>query len=197
MPSKKIKTPLVTDRYFHIYNRGNNKEKIFEKEEDYKKFMQLYSVKVQPYADTYAFCLIPNHYHFLVKFKDLESDNQNLKPSHILRTFFQAYAIYYNQRKKRRGSLFTKYFRRIEITSDEYLKQVVYYIHKNPLKHGIMNDFRDYPYSSYKAYSNFEISWLSKSETLSWFGNNLASFLEFHRSFEEKPDMRDFIVDDI
>ena len=132
MPSKTIKTPLQVDRYFHIYNKGNNRERIFAKEEDYRYFMQLYLTIVQPFAQTYAYCLLPNHYHFLLKIGDGEP-HQYGHPSHLFRKFFQAYAIWFNLKSNRKGSLFTKYYRRIEISNEDYLKHLVYYIHRNPV----------------------------------------------------------------
>jgi len=196
MPSKTIKTPLVVDRYFHIYNRGNNREKIFEKDEDYQFFMQKYSEIIHPYVNTYAYCLLPNHFHILIKVDHLDPNCWSQQPSHLFRKFFQIYAIWFNKKRNRRGSLFTKYYRRIEISSDEYMKHVIYYIHRNPTKHGITNEFQTYPYSSFRSFSSFEKSIVSRSETLWWFNNDLKEFLEFHNNFEEKPDLKNFIIDE-
>jgi REP element-mobilizing transposase RayT len=197
MPSKKIKTPLVEDRYFHIYNRGNNRERIFEQIEDYQFFIEKYREIVDPFVNTYAYCLLPNHFHFLIKVEPYDSNIMSYQPSHLFRKFFQAYAIWYNKKQSRRGSLFTKYYRRIEVTSDEYLKQVVFYIHRNPVKHGLTSDLKSYPFSSFTCYSNYSKTWISREEALAWFENDLIMFLEFHNSFEETPDMRDFIIDEV
>jgi putative transposase len=197
MPSKKIKTPLVMDRYFHIYNRGNNKEKIFENEEDYQCFMQKYSELVHPFVKTYAYCLLPNHFHFLIKVEFLDESCAIQKPSHLFRRFFQSYAIWFNIKKNRRGSLFTKYYRRIEISSDEYLKEVLYYIHRNPVKHGISNEYKSYPFSSFRFYSSFENSIVARSETLGWFNNDLIEFMEFHRLYIDKPDNKELFLDEV
>jgi len=196
MPSKKIKTPLVVDRYYHIYNRGNNGENIFLKDEDFEFFLQKYVEMIQPYAKTYAYCLLPNHYHFLIKFDHLNPINCYSHPSHLFRKFFQYYAIWFNKKRNRRGSLFTKYYRRIEVTSDDYLRRLIFYIHLNPVKHGIAKDFKSYPYSSFGSYISFEPSIITRTETLSWFNDDLPEFLAFHNVFEEKPDLRDFIFDE-
>ena len=196
MPSLKIKTPLVVDRYFHIYNRGNNKERIFEGKEDYQMFLRKYTELIHPYVNTYAFCLLPNHFHFLLKIEKIDPGLWNGQPSHMFRKFFQAYAIWFNNRRNRRGSLFTKYYRRIEVTSDEYLKSLIYYIHHNPVKHGVNKDFQTYPYSSYKSYLNYEETIVSRNETLSLFDNDLVEFIKFHHSFEEKPDLEKFFLDE-
>jgi REP element-mobilizing transposase RayT len=196
MPSKTIKTPLVIDRYYHIYNRGNNREKIFYSEEQYQFFLEKYSEMVHPFVNTYAYCLLPNHFHFLIKVDHVDPRSTCDQPSHIFRKFFQLYAIWLNKKQNRQGSLFTKYFRRIEVSSDEYLHRLVHYIHLNPVKHGIVKDFKTYPYSSFGSFSSFQPSIVSRSETLGWFNNDLSEFLSFHNIIDDKPDLRDYIFDE-
>jgi len=196
MPSKTIKTPLVVDRYFHIYNRGNNLEKLFWVKEDYEFFMKKYSEIIHPFVNTYAYCLLPNHFHFLIKVDHVDPQCWNHQPSHLFRKFFQFYAIWFNKKRNRKGSLFTKYYRRIEVSSDEYMKRLIYYIHRNPVKHGISSEFQTYPYSSFKSYSCFEDTIISRAEALVWFNNDLIEFLEYHKAIEEKPDLRDLIFDE-
>jgi REP element-mobilizing transposase RayT len=195
MPSKTIKTPLLVDRYYHIYNRGNNRENIFFKEEDYHCFLQKYTEMIHPYAKTYAYCLLPNHFHFLVKFNHLDPAGNIPQPSHLLRKFFQYYAVWFNKKQNRKGSLFTKYYRRIEVSSDEYLSRLIYYIHLNPVKHGISMDFKTYPYSSFNSFSSFQPTIVARSESLKWYNDDLSEFLAFHHIYEEKSDMRDFIIE--
>jgi REP element-mobilizing transposase RayT len=196
MPSKTIKTPLEIDRYYHIYNRGNNKENIFLEEEHYKLFLEKYTEMVYPYVNTYAYCLLPNHFHFLIKVDHVDPNSCCQQPSHLLRKFFQFYAIWFNRKQNRRGSLFSKYYRRIEVSNDEYLRRLVHYIHFNPVKHGVAKDFKSYPHSSFSCFSSFQPTIIARSETLSWFNNDLLEFMEFHNIFEDKPDLRDFIIDE-
>ncbi len=59
--------PLQRGQVYHIYNRGNNREEIFIQERNYRHFLQLYAQYVEPVADTYAYCLLRNHFHFLVR----------------------------------------------------------------------------------------------------------------------------------
>ncbi len=61
---------LQPSQYYHIYNRGNNRENIFVSEENYRYFLKLYAVHIEPVADTYAYCLLKNHFHVLVRIKD-------------------------------------------------------------------------------------------------------------------------------
>jgi REP element-mobilizing transposase RayT len=196
MPSKTIKTPLVIDRYYHIYNRGNNLEKIFLNEKDYLFFLEKYKEIVHPFVKTYAYCLIPNHYHFLIKVDHIDPNCSCQHPSHIFRKFFQYYAVWFNKIHNRRGSLFTKYYRRIEVSNEDYLRRLVFYIHYNPVKHGVVDDLKSYPHSSFGSFSSFMPTIVSRSETLNWFNNDLTEFLEFHKLLKEKPDLRDLIFDE-
>jgi hypothetical protein len=63
--------PLEFGEYYHIYNRGINRGRIFFEERNYDYFLQLYAQHVVPIAETYAYCLLPNHFHFLVRIRDL------------------------------------------------------------------------------------------------------------------------------
>ena len=66
------KQPLIPDAYYHIYNRGNNREDIFVEDENYRFFLQRYLQYIEPIAYTYAYCLLPNHFNFLVRIRNVE-----------------------------------------------------------------------------------------------------------------------------
>ena len=68
----KKKTPLEYGKYFHVYNRGNNKQAIFFETKDYLHFLELVSIFISPIADIYAYALMGNHFHFLIRIKDEE-----------------------------------------------------------------------------------------------------------------------------
>ena len=65
--------PLLRGQYYHIYNRGNNGETIFRDARNYPYFLKLYAEYVEPVAETYAYCLLPNHFHFLVRIRKCQS----------------------------------------------------------------------------------------------------------------------------
>jgi REP element-mobilizing transposase RayT len=71
-------TPLIPGVVYHIYNRGNNGESIFIEERNYDYFMKLYSKYISPKAETFAYCLLRNHFHFMVRIKT-ENDCQSLE----------------------------------------------------------------------------------------------------------------------
>lgn len=63
---------LQYGQYYHIYNRGNNQENLFREERNYRYFLKLYASYIEPIADTYAYCLLRNHFHLLVRIKTVE-----------------------------------------------------------------------------------------------------------------------------
>jgi REP element-mobilizing transposase RayT len=158
--------------YYHIYNRGNNLENIFRQERNYEFFLQKYNQHITPVAETYAYCLLKNHFHLLVRIKhqdELNTTLQNKRPGQVFGNFFNAYAKAFNKLYQRSGSLFQNPFGRVEVTSDRQLFQLVIYIHQNPQRHGFVDDFRDWPYSSYQALQSGQPTWLKSDEVIDWF----------------------------
>jgi len=186
MPSKLLKTPILPDKYYHIFNKANNSEKIFRDDFDYQFFLLKLSKIVIAGIDVYSFCLLPNHFHLLIKPK-LSFQNSKVVPfKEHLRKFFQIYVQYYNEKYKRKGSLFLKSFRRIEIKEDYYLKYMVFYIHYNPQKHNLISDYKNYRFSSYRIYINSRQTNLQKQDVLKLFDDNLEEFIAFHQDCIER-----------
>lgn len=184
--------PLEYGVSYHIYNRGNNGETIFPEERNYKYFMQLYRKCIAPIADTFAYCLLGNHFHFLIRIKDetdlpgLGQELRSLKERSSYRllrqqfaTFFGTYTKAFNKSYKRSGSLFEKNFRRKPVTNDAYFTSLITYIHQNPQKHGLIDDYKDWPYSSYPALIGHKATRLARDEVMTWF-DDLDGFLRFH-----------------
>ena len=190
--------PLEAGQYYHIFNKGNSKENIFLNDENYKFFLRLYIKYLQEFFEIIAYCLLPNHFHFHVKVKELDDlqsfeyfvslnssniEEQSDKINHLigerLRLFFMSYAKAFNKRENRQGSLFKKIYRRKRIDNHEYLLKLIVYIHLNPIHHGFTNSFEDYIYSSYKGFVTEKSTYLNRSEVLEWFGGKNA-FIESH-----------------
>jgi len=184
MPSKKLKTPLLPDCYYHIYNRGNNRERIFFQEGDYRFFMEKYKNFVMPFAHTYAYCLLPNHFHFLIKTRP-ELDKEVSVVSNQLRKLFISYTIRINGSHRRSGSLFTKNFQRIEVNDEDYLLNLVIYIHQNPSRHGLLKNFSAYEHSSFDAFLKNDNSIIDIHPVLYWFGGKD----EFHSKHLSQGDV--------
>jgi REP element-mobilizing transposase RayT len=172
--------PLQPGKYYHIYNRGNNRENLFREERNYRYFLALYAQHVGPFADTYAYCLLMNHFHLLVRIKDLGAvSGASFDPSRLFSNLFNAYARAFNKTYGRTGALFQRPFGRIEITDDAYFVRVAVYIHRNPQKHGFVTDFREWSYSSYQAMLSSRPTHIRRADVLEWFGD-VAQFTQAH-----------------
>jgi putative transposase len=196
--------PLQYDQAYHIYNRGNNREDIFIEERNYRYFLKLYAKYVEPVADTYAYCLLRNHFHVLVRAKTAEEQEETLRvsetlgvlrPSRQFSNLFNAYAKAINKAYQRTGSLFENPFGRILVTSDAYFVQLIAYIHQNPQKHGFVDDFRDWPYSSYQAMLSEKPTRLKRDEVLAWF-DGPAAFRASHGRAVDEARIAVLVLDD-
>ena len=137
--------PLTYGNYFHIYNHGVGGRNLFEEAENYEYFLSLYDKYIAPVTDTYAWCLMKNHFHLLVRIKDqAEVDAalnltgfenlSGLKPLHQhFSNLFNAYTKAFNKRFGYRGALFERPFKRKLIHDEYYLRRVILYIHNNPV----------------------------------------------------------------
>src|SRR5262245_41858037 len=139
---------LLPGHYYHVYNRGNNRENIFREERNYRYFRDLYAAHVEPVAETFAYCLLKNHFHLLIRIKDVPA------PAQAFSNLFNAYPKSINKAHGRTGSLFQKPFQRLTVTNERYFLQLIFYIHFNPQKHGLVTRFRDWPWTSYHALSS-------------------------------------------
>jgi len=167
--------------YYHIYNRGINGTDIFKESRNYYYFLNLYSKFVEPIADTFAYCLLKNHFHFLVQIKENPArvlnpggvtNAKTINPSRQFGNLFNSYAQSFNKAYDRTGSLFEKPFKRKRITSDEYFIHLIYYIHYNPTHHGFVDDHTKYPYSSYCAILKNKSEDIKLTSVLHWFGTH-------------------------
>lgn len=142
MPKRLIQ--FQQNGHYHIYNRGANKQPIFFSEQDYRYLLKLckkYKAKYQ--ISILAYCLMPNHYHFLLR-QDAE-----LSASLFIRDTFNAYVQGINKKQERSGSLFQGRFQAVQIDKEDYLVHVCRYIHLNPLKAMLVSSVEDWAYSNY------------------------------------------------
>ncbi len=99
--------------------------------------------------------------------------------SNSFASFFQSYTRAMNKVYHRTGPLFENPFKRIEVKDEVYFTRLVAYIHRNPEKHGIIDDFKTYPYSSYLAHRQDGATRLQRKELLDWFGGT-KDYVAFH-----------------
>jgi putative transposase len=174
--------PLRYDTYYHIYNRGVNRENIFFEERNYEYFLNLYWKYIEPVVETFAYCLLLNHFHLAIRVKSEEEiqETQTLKVSPKplgsryvstqFSNFFNAYAKSINKAYNRTGSLFQHPFGRVPVKTDRQFWNVIRYIHQNPQKHKFVKDFREWKYSSYGDLLADTPTFLERKVVLDWFG---------------------------
>ena len=142
MPKRDIQ--FIQGEYYHIGNRGAGRQSIFRADRDYKRVIHLMkAVSKRCQLTVIAYCLLPNHYHWLVRQDGLIPANQ------LPKRVFGGYTRTFNNRYNRSGTLFEDRFHGIHVDTDEYLRQLCLYIHANPLHHAIADSLDLWPYSNY------------------------------------------------
>lgn len=200
---------LQPECFYHIYNQGNNKETVFYQPENYAYFLKKYDEYLSGVLDTYAFCLLPNHFHLLVRIKDF-SKFGNLEAlklprgkaytpenivSELFRRFLMSYSKSINIQQQREGSLFRKNFKRIHVDNESYFTTVVSYIHSQMRHHGFKTHDQDYMWSSYKRILADKPSKLQKQYVLDWFGGKQA-YIKFHNVNHSFHEIKKYIIED-
>lgn len=133
---------------YHVMLRGINQQQIFEDSEDYVKFLQvLKDCKAISEFEIYAYCLMGNHVHLLIKEKKEPIEQ-------IIKRIGARFVYWYNVKYHRVGHLFQDRFKSEPVESNDYFLTVIRYIHQNPIKAGLCGSVREYTYSSYAEYSN-------------------------------------------
>jgi REP element-mobilizing transposase RayT len=206
-----LQIPLVGGNYYHIYNRGNNGETIFRTAENYRYFLRLFAHHIEPVATTFAFSLLPNHFHFLNYIRTDEEQRrwllaqggqgcqlseswQPCPPSRAFKNLFIAYSMAFSIRYERTGSLFQKPFKRRLVDSDRYFAALVRYIHRNPEKHGLIPDFREWPWSSYGAILAEQPTRVLRDDVLAWFGGR-APFVALHQTDPDERPIAEYVIE--
>ncbi|MEE4197447.1 MAG: hypothetical protein V2I54_07365 [Bacteroidales bacterium] len=193
--------------YYHIYNHANGSDNLFRNDDNYRFFLKKFKKYVIPIAEAYAYCLMPNHFHFLVriqeeaeiersfpKFGTLEKVNRNKFISKQLSNFFSSYTQSFNKVNGRKGSLFNKNFKRKKITAELYLKQAIVYIHLNPVYHGFADEVNTWLYSSYKAICSTRPTLINKVDVLNLF-EDIPNFKACHHMKAAESYVTRFEVD--
>ncbi len=147
---------------YHIYNHANGTENIFREEENYRYFLQQYDKYLGEVVETFAYCLMPNHFHMLVRVRSDLSGFENLTgllkhPSKnpaikAFTDFFNSYTKSFNKMYDRKGNLFKRSFNRLPIQEERQWQETFLYIHLNPIKHGFVKNPNNWKWSSWNAY---------------------------------------------
>ena len=136
---------LETGKYYHFYNRSNNNEIVFKEDRNYRFFLERYKEYTEQYLSTIAYCLMPTHFHFLIKITS--TDIVALKKN--IAALLSGYTKALNKSIERHGSLFQPHSKAKEIDDEAYLLTLISYIHQNPLRAGLVNHSEKWNYSSY------------------------------------------------
>ncbi|WPR70570.1 hypothetical protein SLW70_11565 [Flavobacterium sp. NG2] len=183
--------------YYHIYNRGINNENLFKENRNQDYFLQLYAKHIDPIAETYAWCLLKNHFHLLVRIKSLEEmvllqESFELKkiipPHQSFGNLFNAYTKSINKSFNRHGALFERPFKRKQVNNEKYLQNIIKYIHYNPVNHGFCEHPIEYPWSSYLSCISNKPTKLQRGKTISFF-ENIDNFKAIHSQNGEFNDI--------
>lgn len=208
MPSKNIVREYKENCFYHIYNRGVAKQKIFLDSQDYKTFLGYLKIylsfedlqgrilKVPPtrqlknfyhQAVLHCYCLMPNHFHLLLYQKEV------FNISLFLKSLLTKYSMYFNKKYKRVGPVFQGKYKAVELESEEQFLYLSKYIHRNPLPTG--SDpvgLERYKYSSYQNYLGlFNQPWVETEDILSYF--NQTKPARSYKAFVEEVDESDIL----
>ena len=202
MPNYHI--PLLPDRHYHIFSRAIGSERLFLNEENFRYFLRKANEHLSPVCWFWAYCLIPNHFHFLVEIKSepaIEAVFRQAKKPRVyspellsdfvmerFSNLLNAYTKAFNKQNQRKGALFMNYLRRVEIRKDSQLTATIFYVHKNPVHHGLVKAIGNWKWSSFPAYLSDAPTKLKRDEGLQWFGGREA-FVKFH---DQPIDLKGF-----
>ena len=178
-------------KYYHIYNKGRQGENLYRENENYAHFLRLYEKYIDPIAETYAWVLLGNHFHLLIKTTTTETSKPLFQ---YFSNLFNAYTKSFNKRYERYGPLFVSPFKRIEITSNKYLKNLVHYIHNNPVHHGFSERLQDYPWSSYGSIISLKPTKLKRDKLLGFF-DTTGNFIDYHNQKHELECIKNMIIE--
>lgn len=191
MPSRNSVKDDIAESFYHVYNRGVNKQPVFVDDRDYVvffSFLKRYlSDEIQKDSsgreypnysqdiELLAFCLMPNHFHLL-----FYQVNQHAMTD-LMRSVCTAYTMYFNKRHGRIGHLFQGRFKASMIQNDAYLLHVSRYIHLNP------KEYKTWGYSSLPYYTGSKsASWVKPQKILELFeGDSYIDFVDDHADYEE------------
>ena len=206
---------------YHIYNRSINKETIFKTEENYNFFLRKWKTLILPFFDINAFCLMPNHFHFLARVKpitpkimEVAKEQKTVRSRKFIngeityndfledqfKRLFQSYALAFNEQEKRTGSLFQKRFKRVLVQSEAKLWHLLAYVHHNPIHHKFTKNYTAWKFSSYSAYLSDQPTSINREDVLKWFSEDVVKarelFLKYHEEFRLDKEFEDFYLDE-
>ncbi len=170
------KTKFIKGNYYHIYNRGCNKDDIFFETQNYIFLLdRVKKYKLEFNISIIAYCLMPNHYHLLVR------QDSEYSIATFIQRLFNSYSKAINKKYNRSGTLFEGKYNSILVDEENYLLHLCRYIHRNPLEANLVERVEDWKYSNYPEYlGNRKGTLFDMDFILERFGNikNYKEFVE-------------------
>lgn len=198
------KVKLEPGNYYHIFNRGNNGQDIFFENENYEFFLHRLDQYITPFCDIIAWVLLRNHFHLLIYIKETVALDQldytaTESPKQIevhlqFGHFFNSYAKSINKRYHRTGSLFEKNFERVLVDNHKYFKNLIHYIHFNPVKHGFTEEVWNYPWSSYGSVISHSPTKLNRDFVLALY-HGAEEFKLYHKQAQDNSSIAELIIE--
>jgi putative transposase len=189
---------FLENNLYHIYNRGNNRQKIFFRPENYLYFLKKVRTHILPHCDILAWCLMPNHFHFLanmdsrsVQTRKLAGEERNVI-SEGVRNLLSSYTQGVNKQNGSTGSLFQQNTKAKLISPDSncYGLTCFNYIHQNPMKAGLVKKMEDWEYSSFRDYWSRDKNSLHNEEVaVRLLGLNIQTFYEDSYKIIDSADL--------
>jgi len=202
--------PIKEGNFYHIYNRGAGKRNIFQSKQDFSEFLKKYYYYLCPSVQTFAWCLLSNHFHAMVRIRThdeqiffyrqeperFEADmfHGNLDPkvkpfsaSRQLSHLMNSYTRYFNKKYENSGTLIEGPLKRKRVVDQSNFNHLVCYIHRNPIHHGLTKTYTDYNYCSYLDCVTNRGSFVEKEYVLNVFDGK-KNFIQAHEEFRLKID---------
>ena len=133
---------IFQNAFYHVFNRGINKQGIFLIDEDYQFFLKkLYALREKYDHSIYALCLMPNHFHISIR-------TRKTPISKIMSSLTTSYSMYFNRKYQHFGPVFQNRFKSVLIENDSYFLELSRYIYLNPVKAGLVEDPAMHEYTS-------------------------------------------------
>jgi len=172
------------DAFYHAFSRGNERRAVFFDDDDREHFLALLGLLPERFeAEPWAYVLMPNHYHLV-----LRTLRTNL--SRAMQWLGVAYTNWFNARHRRSGHLFQGRFKGVMVEDEDYLRRLLLYVHRNPLRAGLVERLADYPWSSYRclAYGRGCAGWFRPALALGLFGGRREEFRRTVQEYSEEGD---------
>jgi REP element-mobilizing transposase RayT len=191
--------------YYHIVCKSLRNQRLFLSDENKRYFLQRYSFYLFPYVSTYAYCLLDNHVHFVVKIKDEEEiiaeivstekectrsqlrflenptgENLGKLLDRQFNSFFVSYTRSYNNYYHTKGHLFDSPFKKVQLQDETHTTQAIIYVHSNAVRHKLSTDIENYNWSSYNSILSNRNTLLCREHVLEWFGG-VEGFIQAHK----------------